>query len=54
MFDYVWLIPLFPLIGFLINGFFGKKIKNETVIGGNRHLGDFLLIHCLLHDPVWK
>lgn len=34
MFDNVWLIPLFPLIGFLINGLFGKKIKNETVIGG--------------------
>ena len=34
MFDKVWLIPLFPLIGFLINGFFGKKIKNEAVIGG--------------------
>lgn len=33
MLDNVWLIPLFPLIGFLINGFFGKKIKNETIIG---------------------
>lgn len=33
MFDNVWLIPLFPLIGFLINGLPGKKIKNETVIG---------------------
>lgn len=33
MFDKVWLIPFFPLIGFLINGFFGKKIKNEAVIG---------------------
>jgi len=34
MFDYVWLIPLFPLIGVVINGLFGKKIKNEKVIGG--------------------
>lgn len=34
MFDNVWLIPLFPLVGFLINGLLGKKIKNETVIGG--------------------
>ncbi|WP_298267173.1 NADH-quinone oxidoreductase subunit L [Geobacter sp.] len=34
MFEYVWLIPLFPLIGVVINGLFGKKIKNETVIGG--------------------
>jgi NADH-quinone oxidoreductase subunit L len=34
MFDNVWLIPLFPLIGFLVNGLFGKAIKNEKVIGG--------------------
>src|ERR1035437_7969236 len=34
MFDNVWLIPLFPLIGFLLNGLFGKAIKNEKVIGG--------------------
>lgn len=34
MFEYVWLIPLFPLIGVVINGLFGKKIKNEKVIGG--------------------
>jgi len=34
MFEYVWLIPLFPLIGVVINGLFGKKIKNETIIGG--------------------
>ncbi|MDD2366496.1 MAG: NADH-quinone oxidoreductase subunit L [Desulfuromonadaceae bacterium] len=33
MFDNVWLIPILPFIGFLINGLFGKKIKNETVIG---------------------
>jgi len=34
MFDLVWLIPLCPLIGSVINGLFGKKIKNEAVIGG--------------------
>ncbi len=34
MFEYVWLIPLFPLIGVIINGLFGKSIKNEKVIGG--------------------
>ncbi len=34
MFEYVWLIPFFPLVGVVINGLFGKKIKNETVIGG--------------------
>ena len=32
MLDYVWLIPLFPLIGFLINGLFGSRF-NESRIG---------------------
>jgi len=41
MFENVWLIPLFPLIGFLINGLLGKKIKNETVIGGIASLAVF-------------
>jgi NADH-quinone oxidoreductase subunit L len=31
MLDYVWLIPLFPAIGFLINGFFGKRFQKKTV-----------------------
>ncbi len=48
MLDNVWLIPLFPLIGFLINGFFGKKIKNEAVIGGIGTLAIFgsFLVSC--------
>ncbi len=33
MFDFVWLIPLFPAIGFLINGFFGKSYSKK-VVGG--------------------
>ena len=33
MHQYVGLIVLFPLIGLLINGLFGWKIKNEKVIG---------------------
>ena len=32
MFDYVWLIPTFPLIGFLINGLFGKTIVHPSQI----------------------
>ena len=31
MFDYVWLIPLFPAIGFLINGFFGRRYSKTVV-----------------------
>ena len=30
MFDYVWLIPLFPAIGFLINGFFGRRLGKKV------------------------
>ncbi len=33
MYSYLWLIPFFPLVGSIINGLLGKKIKNETVIG---------------------
>ena len=31
MIDYVWLIPLFPLIGFLINGLFGSRFKENHI-----------------------
>ncbi len=34
MFDNVWLIPLFPLVGFVLNGLAGKMIRKEKVIGG--------------------
>ena len=33
MVEYVYLVTLFPLLGFLINGIFGYKIKNEKVSG---------------------
>ncbi len=32
--NYAALIPLFPLIGFCIVAFFGRRIKNEALIGG--------------------
>ena len=28
-FDLLWLIPLFPLIGAAINGFFGKRLQER-------------------------
>ncbi|MFO7577052.1 MAG: NADH-quinone oxidoreductase subunit L [Pelovirga sp.] len=34
MYSNLWLIPFFPLLGAIVNGLFGKKIKNEAVIGG--------------------
>ncbi len=34
MYSNLWLIPFFPLVGSIFNGLFGKKIKNEAIIGG--------------------
>lgn len=33
MINYIYLTVLLPLLGFLINGIFGHKIKNEKIIG---------------------
>jgi NADH-quinone oxidoreductase subunit L len=33
MYSFAPLIVLFPLLGFLFNGLFGRKIKNETIVG---------------------
>lgn len=57
MFEYVWLIPLFPLIGVVINGLLGKKIKNESVIGGIGSLmvfGSFLVSCGILIELLSK
>jgi NADH-quinone oxidoreductase subunit L len=32
--NYAHLIPLFPLIGFVIVAFFGKRMNNEKLVGG--------------------
>ena len=46
MINSIHLTVLLPLIGFLINGFFGRKIKNEKVIGiiGSATVGISFLI----------
>ena len=31
MFDFVWLIPLFPAVGFLINGLLGRRLGKHVV-----------------------
>ncbi len=31
MIEYIWLVPLFPLIGFLINGLFGSRFKEKQI-----------------------
>ncbi len=31
MVDFIWLIPVFPAVGFLINGFLGKKMPKAAV-----------------------
>ena len=32
MIEYIWLIPLIPLVGVTINGLLGRRIKSEKVI----------------------
>ena len=46
MVNYFYLITLLPLAGFLVNGLFGAKIKNEKVsgiIGSLTILGSFVI-----------
>ena len=31
MVDYIWLIPFFPLVGFIINGAFGGRFSKTSV-----------------------
>ena len=60
MYDKLWLIPFFPLLGSIINGLLGKRfIKNEKAIGAIGTGAVFLsfLVSCkyffqLLGDPV--
>jgi len=49
MYDKLWLIPFFPLLGFLVNGLFGKKIKNEKVIGaiGTLAIASSFMVSCI-------
>ncbi|MDT8419915.1 MAG: NADH-quinone oxidoreductase subunit L [Desulfuromonadales bacterium] len=48
MYNNLWLIPFFPLVGSIINGLLGKKIKNEKVIGSIGTLAIFasFLVSC--------
>ncbi|MGI9568403.1 MAG: proton-conducting transporter membrane subunit, partial [Desulfobulbia bacterium] len=48
MYNNLWLIPFFPLVGSIINGLLGKKIKNEKVIGSIGTLAIFasFLVAC--------
>ncbi|MGQ9819156.1 MAG: NADH-quinone oxidoreductase subunit L [Candidatus Kapaibacteriales bacterium] len=48
MSNYIYLVPLFPLIGFIFIGLFGKFIKNEKTIGWIGSLSVFLsfIISC--------
>lgn len=31
MIEYIWLVPVFPLIGFLFNGLLGRKVSRQTI-----------------------
>jgi NADH-quinone oxidoreductase subunit L len=60
MYDKLWLIPFFPLVGAIINGLLGKRfIRNETAIGaiGTGAVLLSFMVSCsyffqLLGDPV--
>jgi len=48
MYDQLWLIPFFPLLGSIINGLLGKRIGNEKVIGtiGTAAIGASFIVSC--------
>jgi len=59
MAEYVFLIPLFPLVGFLVLGLFGKYLKKESIIGliGNltvflSFVFSFLIFLELVQNPI--
>jgi NADH-quinone oxidoreductase subunit L len=54
MIDYIYLIPLLPFIGMLINGLFGKKIKNEGIIAtiGSLAVAIPFIIACILFYEI--
>lgn len=54
MFDLVWLIPVFPLVGFLINGLFGKQFSEKTIgwIGASALGASFLVTVSILLQMI--
>ena len=53
MLEYVWLVPLFPLIGVIINGFFGTKFNEKTVgIIGSSAIGLSFLVSLSLFSGL--
>jgi len=58
MFDYVWLIPVFPAVGFLINGLFGRSLGKKVVswvgpsVIGLSFLTSILIFLELIGKPV--
>ena len=55
MLDYVWLVPLFPLLGLLINASFGCKLK-ERLVGtiGSAAIGLSFFVSLLLFFDLLK
>ena len=55
MTDYIWLIPVLPLIGFIINGLFGAKMPKRlvTLVGNLTVFGSFVLA-CVLYWIMWQ
>ena len=59
MYDIIWLVPLLPFFGFLINGLLGKFLKKEALIGtiasatvGASFIISFIIFLNLLSHPI--
>jgi NADH-quinone oxidoreductase subunit L len=55
MTNYIYLTVLLPLLGFLVNGIFGSRIKNEKIIGwiGSGTVGlAFLIVACAFFQTL--
>jgi len=55
MSEWIWLVPLFPLIGVIINGLFGKYIGHKIVgIIGSTMIGLSFVVACIIFFDMLK
>jgi NADH-quinone oxidoreductase subunit L len=53
MIDYVWLVPLFPLLGVIINGLLGVRFpKKLTGVIGTAAIFLSFLVSCLIFSEL--
>ena len=55
MAEWIWLVPLFPLVGVIINGFFGKFIGKKAVgIIASSMIGFSFVVACFIFADMFK